>query len=325
MNVMGFACELFYTDNDGIARFAAIDPRESIFILDDSIEEYITAYIRVYPKEEETQGYNVTVYTDTHETEYDLSLSVGELHAAGKAVQHYFNDVPAILYKNNSEYLGCFEGIISLQNALNVLISDEVNDFESFVDAYLVLTGLQATQPDDIARMKQDRVLLMDGEAKAEWLIKNVNHAHIKELKDSLTQKICELGNIPNMSDLGSFGASGVALKFKLLSTEIQASKQERTVNRGIQRRLELLYNILRITDPGIGDYTDVKIEFERNFIMLAEDKINEKTLDLQLINYGLMSNETFLRKHEGMTPEEAKEEIKRTGNFIDMNQINFS
>ena len=165
---------------------------------------------------------------------------------------------------------------MSLQDALNKLMSDEINDWEQFCDAYLVLTGLQATQSEDIARMKKDRVLLMDGEASAEWLVKSVDHAHISGLKDSLTQKICELGNVPNVSDLGSFGASGVALKFKLISTDTAASKQERTVNKGIQRRLELLYNILRITAPGVGDYTDVKIQFERNFIMLSEDKINE-------------------------------------------------
>lgn len=310
MNIMGFGAELFYTDSDGIARFACIDPRESIFVMNDSIEEVLTAFIRAYPKEEESEGYNVTVYSPTDYTQYDLSLSVGELTATGEATPHFFNDVPAILYKNNNEYIGTFEGVISLQDALNKLMSDEINDFESFVDAYLVLTGLQATQPDDIARMKQDRVLLMDGEAKAEWLIKQVNNDHIKSLKESLTEKICNLGNVPNMIDLGSFGASGVALKFKLLSTEIQAAKQERVLKRGIQRKLELLYNILRVTDGSVGNYTDVKIEFIRNFIMLADEKIQEMQIDLQRVQQGLMSYSRFLIKHENLTPEEAENEL---------------
>ena len=51
-----------------------------------------------------------------------------------------------------------------MQDALNVVMSDEVNDFESFVDAYLVLTGMQETQPEDLARMKQTRALLLDNE-----------------------------------------------------------------------------------------------------------------------------------------------------------------
>jgi SPP1 family phage portal protein len=316
MNIHGFGVELFYNDGDGLVRFASIDPQECIFICDDSIEEIITAFIRIYPKEDEKEGYNVTVYTATDYIQYDLSLSVGELKAAGKALPHYFNDVPAVFYPNNKEFIGTFEGIIPLQNALNKIVSDELNDFESFVDAYLVLNGMQATQPDDIARMKQDRVLLMDGEASAQWLIKNVNNTHIKELKENITNKIRELGCIPDIENLGSFGSSGVAIKFKLIPTEIQASKQERVLQRGIQRKLELLYNILRITDPSIGNYTDVNIEFERNFIMLAEDRIKEMQLDLTLINSGLLSRETFLITHKGMTPEEAQVELAKIPSF---------
>jgi len=312
MNIHGFGAELFYTDAEGIARFTSIDPREAIFVTNDTLEELIVAFIRVYPKIDEGEGYNVTVYTDEQIAEYALSMSVGELKATGEAMPHFFGDVPAILYANNKEYIGAFEGVMTLQDALNQLMSDTLNDWEAFVDAYLVLTGLQATQADDIAKMKKDRILLMDGEAKAEWLIKNVNNDHVKELKDSLTRKIRDLGSVPDLEQLGSFGASGVALRFKLLKSEICASKQERVVYKGIQRKLELLYNILRIIDPKMGNYTDVKISFERNFVMLNDDKLNNMKADLKLVTTGLMSRERFLIKYEDMTSEEVIEELKK-------------
>lgn len=310
MNIHGFGVELFYTDSNSIPRFSSIDPRESIFIFDDSIEEIITAYIRFYPKEEETEGYNVAVYTSADYRHYELSLSVGELKATGEAVKHYFKDVPAILYPNNREYIGTFEGVLSLQNALNKLVSDELNDFEGFVDAYMVLTGLQATQKEDISQMKQDRVILLDADSRAEWLIKNVNNDHVRELKETLTNQIRDLGCIPNMEDMGSFGSSGVALRYKLIPTEIMASKQERVILRGIQRKLELLFNVLRMTDSSIGNYTDVVPTFERNFIMLADEAIKQTDLDLRLVEAGLMSRETFLIRNRDMTPEEAKKEL---------------
>lgn len=318
MNIFGMGCELFYTDADSIPRFASIDPRESIFITDDSIEGVLTAYIRVYPKKDELEGYNVVVYTATKYTQYELSLAIGEIKAVGSAQPHYFQDVPVIMYPNNKEHIGTFEGIIPLQDALNKLVSDELNDFEGFVDAYLVLEGMQATQPEDIARMKQDRVLLLDGDSKAYWLIKQVNNEHIRELKNNITSKIRELGNIPDMENIGSFGratTSGIALQFKLIPTEIQASKQERIVKRGIQRKLELMYNIFRMIDSTIGNYTDVKVEFERNFIMLATDKTEETETDLKLVASALMSRERFLL-NRGMTPEEAKEELANISVF---------
>ena len=312
MNIFGFGTELFYTDADSIPRFTSIDPREAIFVIDDTVEENLIAFIRVYPKINDTNQYNVIVYTYESYTQYNLSLSVGELKAAGKAQPHFWGDVPAIMYSNNRELMGAFENVLSLQDALNKLVSDEINDWEAFVDSYLVLTGLQATQQEDIAKMKKDRVLLMDGEAAASWLVKQVDNSHIRELKENITNKIRELGNIPNIEDLGSFGSSGVAIKFKLIPTEIQASKQERTVYKGIQRKLELLYNIFKLTNNSLGNYTDVKPEFERNFIMLSNDKINEKNVDLNLVASGLMSETTFLIKHEDMTFEEAMTELEQ-------------
>jgi SPP1 family phage portal protein len=201
---------------------------------------------------------------------------------------------------------------MGLQDALNKIVSDEINDFESFVDAYLVLEGMQATQKEDIDRMKLDRVLILDPDSKASWLIKQVNNSHIKELKENITNKIRELGCIPDIDNLGSFGSSGAAIKFKLISTEIQASQQERVLQKGLQRRIELLYNILRITDPAIGNYTDVIITFERNFIMLTDDKIKEAQLDAQLVTDEIISKEYFLMKHKNLTLKEAWEELKK-------------
>ena len=311
MNIMGLGCELFYTDMDGIPRFANIDPQESIFIKDDTIEGNLTAYIRFYPNADEPDLYNVTVYTATDYTEYRMSRAVGELKIQGEPTPHLFGDVPAILYPNNTEMLGAFEGVMSLQDALNIIVSDEVNDFERFVDAFLVLKGMEATKPGDLGKMKQDRVFLLGSESDAQWLVKNVNNTHIKELKLSIIAKIHELGSIPDIENMGSFGTSGVALRFKMLGTDIAAAQQERTVHKGILRRLELLYSILRITDPSVGFFTDVNFTFERNPI-IALEALDQKRIDLSLVERNILSKETFLRTWKGMTPEEAAEELRR-------------
>ncbi|MCL1995339.1 MAG: phage portal protein [Defluviitaleaceae bacterium] len=310
VNIMGFGCELLYTDEAGFPRFASIDPRESVFVMDDSIEGNLTAFMRLYPNADNPELYNLTVYTETDFTEYQLSRAVGELRDIGWST-HLFGGVPAILYANNPEYSGAFEGVMDLQDAINTVLSDEVNDFESFADAYLVLKGLSGTVATDLANMKQDRVLLLTDEGKAEWLIKQVNPSHIEQLKTSLITKIHEMGALPDIEKLGSFGASGVSLRFKLLGTEIASVGQERVIYRGLQRRLELIYNILRITDPAIGHFNDVNLTFERNFVM-ALDEVDRKRLDLSLVERHMLSKLTFLEQHKGMTPEEAREELHR-------------
>ena len=84
---------------------------------------------------------------------------------------HYFSMVPVAIFKNNEEETGDFENVISLIDAYDKMESDSLNDFEYFVDAYLALYGLTAEE-EDVARMKENRVLLMDEGTKAEWLIK---------------------------------------------------------------------------------------------------------------------------------------------------------
>jgi len=311
LNIFGMGAELHYTDTDGLPRFANIDPRESIFITDDTIEANLIAYIRFYPNADEPDLYNVILYDNDNYTEYRLSQAVSELTQLA-TTPHYYKDVPAVMYQNGKEMEGAFEGVIPLQNALNTILSDETNDFEAFSDAILVLTGLLQTKPEDIAKMKQDRVLLLDGETSAQWLIKNQNSQHNKELKESFVSKIHELGCVPDVEKLGSIGSSGVALRYKLMHTEMYAAKQERAIQRGLQRRIELLYNLLTIADPDMGTFWDVGIEFERNYIMLSDDALNQKRLDLNLVENGLLSRETFLLQHKGMTPEEAQRELQR-------------
>lgn len=280
MNVAGMGAELFYIDADGIPRFNRIDPTEAIFVYDDALRGNLTHFIRLFPKDDKAEGYFVTVYDNATYQEYELTLAVSELVPIGGAVNHFFGDVPAILYLNNDEQQGSYEQIIPLQNALNKILSDEVNSFESFVDAYLVLEGMQATQPEDIEKMKINRVLLTDAQSKAYWLIKDVNTDHIKQLKTDILDYIRELGKLPDIRDIGGLGTSGEAIRMKLIKTEIQAAKQERVLIKGIQRKMELLYNVLKLTDPSIGQYTDVVPTFSRNF--LIED---EGVSDKEMIN----------------------------------------
>jgi SPP1 family phage portal protein len=82
--------------------------------------------------------------------------------------------VPIATYKNNEELIGDFEPVLSLIDAYDTMESDTVNDFDYFVDAYLALYGFTA-DADDIVKMKENRVLLMDQGTAAEWLIKNTD------------------------------------------------------------------------------------------------------------------------------------------------------
>ena len=172
--------------------------------------------------------------------------------------------VPIAIYKNNEEELGDFESVISLIDAYDKLESDSLNDFEYFVDAYLALYGFTA-EPEDVKKMKENRVLLMDEGTSAEWLIKDTSDSHIENIKNRIDADIHKFAKCPNMADKEfASNASGVAIKFKLLGTENKVAIKERKFKRGLQQRLELLANINGVIASGF-DWRAIDIIFTRN------------------------------------------------------------
>lgn len=274
MNTAGFGCELFYMDEDGNARYTPINPLECIFFMNDDLQRDITAFARLVQLEDE-KGYTVTLYTaDTMQT-FLLAAGTGQLVAISEKAPHYWRDVPVNIYENGENLQGSFEQAIPMQDALNKIYSDNVNDFEQFVDAYLVLEGMAGTTPEDIAEMKAQRVLLPPPDSKAYWLTKTVNKDHIKQLQDDLRAQILETCNCPDLKELAGDGfstsLSGASIRMRLIKTEIAAAKQESNVRKAIMRKVELLYNVLNISG-GSADYTAVTPVFTRNFLMTDEE-----------------------------------------------------
>lgn len=270
MNVYGMATQLFYCDADGRPRYSAIHPMESVVFLRDDLQRDITGYMRIVKRPDDVGGYFVTTYTATHRQDFVVDEPVTMLTPVSDKIPHFWRDVPVSLYENNTELQGSFEQAISLQDALNKVYSDSVNDFESFADAYLVLSGLNGTTQKDIQEMKENRVIMIpDRDSGAKWLTKDNDTSRIQQLQSDLRAAFLENCSCPDWRTLsGEYGnVSGVALRLKFLRTEILAGFQERAVKKAVQRKVELLYNILELTNRGT-EYTAVKPVFTRSFLI---------------------------------------------------------
>ncbi len=97
--------------------------------------------------------------------------------------------------------MGDFEAVISEIDAYDKLESDSLNEMEYFSDCYLALYGMTGTESDDIASMKQNRVLLLDTDARAEWLTKNINDNYLENEKNRLDKNIHKFSYCPPMTD----------------------------------------------------------------------------------------------------------------------------
>ena len=99
-------------------------------VYDDTVEHnklFGLIYRPIYKGE--TFKYWEIIYVDKKEKRTYKSYSKS-LQQVGVSEPHAFGDVPLIQYKNNPEFLGDFEPVISLIDAYNLLQSDRVNDKE---------------------------------------------------------------------------------------------------------------------------------------------------------------------------------------------------
>ena len=291
-SIYGVAYEMLYlSEEDKMIRFKALNPKEVIPIFDKTVEQNLLAVMRYYEDYDyvEDNTYTIVEVIDSkmvRRYKLDTGLSLLEEYP------HYFSMVPVAIFKNNEDETGDFEQVISLIDAYDKMESDSLNDFEYFVDAYLALYGFTA-DAEDIAQMKENRVLLMDEGTSAEWLIKQTSDAYVENMKNRLDKDIHKFAKCPNMSDEEfASNASGIAIKFKLLGTENLVSIKERKFKRGLQQRLELMSMINSVLREGF-DWRAIDIVFTRNIpsndtdianmVNTLKDIVSEETLLAQI------------------------------------------
>ncbi len=263
LSVYGVACELLYFDEDRKIRVCALDVTSVIPVWSNTVDKELVGAIRIAEGENDNTLL-VEVYDESEINYYSLNKAGGLLEKID-TVPHYFGQVPINIYFNNSDATGDFEPVISLVDAYNKLQSESVNDFELFADSYLAITGMGATDSEDIKKLRENRVLLLDDGGKAEWLTKSVNDAYIENLKNRISSDIYRFSGSVDMTDdaIGE-SASGVAIKYRLLNFENRVSVTERFFKKGLCRRYEMICHFLNTLGKNY-DWRQIKITFVRN------------------------------------------------------------
>ena len=207
-----------------------------------------------------------------------------------KEEPHNFGQCPVTIFSLNAEETSIFAEIMSLQDAYNELLSDEVDDFEAFADAYLVLKGITADE-EDLISMKEHRVLMMDADADASYLTKSIGDTQIQNMLQNVNDQIHKISASPDFNDDKFMAQSGIAMRYKLVGFENRASAIESNMKKALQRRLELISAILGLigsTEEAL--WREAQITFTRN---LPADL----TQTVQIVNQlrGIVSQETLL------------------------------
>ena len=267
--IYGVAAELMFIDNDGKTRFRLINPATCFGVYDDSLTGDLMYFVRMYKISEwdNSDTYAVDVYSNSDVKHYTMSGKNGSLEFAGSEV-HYFSQCPANIFYLPDEK-SIFDCVMSLQDAYNELLSAEIDDYSAFCDAYLTLEGMDA-DPEDIAAMKENRVLLLPLGAKAGWLTKNASDTQVENILKRIHESIYRVAQCPDFSAESFVGgvSSGIAIRYRL------TGKIEALMKKALQRRVEIICGIASLK-LGEEVFRDIEIDFKRNIPEDATALIN--------------------------------------------------
>ena len=263
--VYGTAAELMYIDKDGKTRFRLINPTQCFGVYDDSLTGDLIYFVRMYKVNEwdNSDLYYVDVYSDYDIRHYTMSGNGGFITSVSTD-PHYFSQCPANIFILPDEK-SIFDCVVGLQDSVNELISAEVDDFSAFCDAYLLLIGADA-DADDIASMKENRVLVLPEGANASWLTKSASDTQIENMLKRMHDSIYRIAQCVDFSleNVGGGVSSGVAIRYRLTGMENRAGIIEGKMKKALQRRVEIICGIATLK-YGEEIYRDIEIDFKRN------------------------------------------------------------
>lgn len=272
--IYGVGYELQWIDKYSQVRYSQVNPLNAFVIYDNTLDCDLLYFVRWYKRDnfDDNDIFNIEVYSDKTVKTYQAHGLGGALELISEE-QHYFNDVPvSVFYLNESEE-NIFNCIITLNDAYNELQSSEIDDFNAWVDAYLTLTGVDADS-EDIASMKANRVLILPEGATANWLTKNASDTQIVNMLDNIKKNIFKVTACPDMADETFLAQSGTALAYKLVGFENVASGIVARFTKAIQRRIELICNVLNLKATD-AIWRDININFVRNLPVNLTETIN--------------------------------------------------
>ena len=291
-SIYGYAGRLFYIDTDGNERVMPVHGFETIILSKTDISEpkYAIRYFKTYDINN-VVTWIVEFYDNTNI--YTFKGYLSKLEQVGEPKPHMFDYCPLQGIANNKEMLGDAEKVLALIDDYDKVLSDNSNEIEAFVHAYLIFEGLYI-EDEEIEKGQKSGSFNFPAtgtqQGKAYFLTKNINDAftehHLKRVEDN----IYRFSRTPNLGDESFGSASGVSLKFKLHGLETKCGMFEAKMLDASQYMFKVLASAWNKKAIAF-DPLQVTLEFKRNFPL---DRLSEAQTAQAQIAAGLPQRIVF-------------------------------
>lgn len=260
---------------------ATLDPRFTFVVFDRKIEHNQKMCCTF--SEDSSGKATYYVYTDTE------SFVIKDNTILSKQT-YYAIRQPIIEYHFNNAYLGSFEPVETMCEAIDAIASDRLDGLDQFVQAFMLFKGINVDS-EDFARLKQEGALVSPPEGDVEYIISELNQSSTQTLLDNMYQQLLEIVGMPNRNGGYSTSDTGLAVIYRdgWSDAEAYAKSDEMMFKRSENQFLSLIIDICNDLDDMDISVSDIEINFtRRNYEniaqksevllgMLSSDKIHPK------------------------------------------------
>lgn len=269
-SIYGRAYEMYFVDENGNIGMQATAPDESFIIYDNSILNRTKAYVRYY-KDTDDNLIKGSVSDNSVVRYFDFDGS--RVRFVDEEKIHGFDGVPAVEYVENQERMGIYESAMSQINAFNKAISEKANDVDYFADAYMKILGPRLDESEK-QFIRDNRIINFEGydNITVDFMAKPNADTTQENLINRLERLIFITSMVANVSDEQFGTASGIALKYRMLSMNNLAQMKERKFTAGFNKRYKLVFSnpILQMAKD---DWLKISYQFTRNYpVNLADE-----------------------------------------------------
>lgn len=313
-SVCGYAARLLYIDVNGILRAMNLNPWETIFVYDPTIDkmQYAIIYYQVdyydTQKKKYEKRWKVELYDDKEVTfyfEYDKDKFQLDPDEKKNPMQHMFNHVPVVKINNNKLELGDFEKVESLIDNYDYVFSQAADNLGEFALAYLNIKG-GTMNDEDIIRAKASGIFQSQDGVEIDFITKNLPTEFTFKQLETLKQQIYHLSATIDPSDPAYSGnaESGISRKIKYVQVDNKIVVKIYFFIQSLYKQYELLTDIWAVKKIPLN-YIDMIFTFNKN---IPNDLVYYGTAGQALT--GLVSHETILSQFPFIA--DPKEELIR-------------
>lgn len=234
----------------------APDPRTTFVVYGNDVDERPLMNVTYANRKNGDVEFTVYTHNYVYTYKYGVSTPVVEVNPLGM--------LPIVEYAA-PDYLGIFEPVIPLVDALNALQSNRMDDVAQYINSFLAILGAQVDE-DTYKKLEEWKMLCLPEGTDAKYLSSPMSQSDVQTLKDDLYQAILTICGVPNRNGGSSTSDTGQAVELRdgWSSAETRAKDIETAFKAAEKEHLKVVLRIMRDTVGTNLKLSDIEAHFTR-------------------------------------------------------------